>query len=242
MHFEHTIPRPLLRERECFCFCFFFFCVSLTFPQKHPVGKAGRWHEKILKDFLWHIMPSVFPLQPWEVLQGWGNWLCCLMGDNISLWPYAWRVPPVFCAPLASMPLIKSALHYLHWKLTGAAGPYLQWPRRAGINHQLQRKKLASEQSPHNLQMINSQPTHFWHCRTMPYHFEENAWHAWKGGSVARHTWHLHICKPLKRCCRLRCYASVAFLIVAVFLRKTQLAIHNEPDLANYLAHCLVQC
>lgn len=122
----------------------------LTFNKKTPLGKAGQWHEKILKDFLCHIMPSVLPLQPWGVLQGWGNWLCCLMGDNILLWPYAWRVPPVFCATcLRVLDKVCSALSSLG--ANGAAGSYLQWPRRPGINHQLQRKKLAWEQSPHNL-------------------------------------------------------------------------------------------
>lgn len=48
------------------------------------------------------------------------------------------------------------------------------------------------------------------------------------------------ICKQFRGCHHLCCYASVAFLTVAVFMRKIQLAIHNETDLANYLAHCLV--
>lgn len=138
-----------------FSFNFILFLVKILscfpdFPQEHPLWKAGQQHKNIFKGFLWHITPSVYPLQPWEVLQGWSNWLCCLMGDNISLWPYAWSPPSILCSPcLHALDKVCSALSSLG--ANGAARPYLQWPRRPGINHPLQRKKLASEQSPHNL-------------------------------------------------------------------------------------------
>lgn len=208
-----------------------FHVSSLTSPGNNTQKRVTTIAK--FSEILWHIMPC---LQPWRVLQEWSNWLCCLTGDNILLWSYGLRSPTsIPCSScLHALDKVCSALSSP--RANGADRSYLQWPYGPGINHLLQRKKLASKQSPHNLQMINSQHTHFIAAQFHTFFKKMSSLLvvSMQAGSVARHD--IIISKQWRGFYHLCC---CALLIASVIMQTIQLAIHNEPATTNYITHTL---
>lgn len=140
--------RSLLRDSFSYGF---FFCFLSGFVQNTPKERQVSSMREFVK-ISYHITRPLSSLSNHEESCRDGVIDCAAWWAIISRYGHMHGESPQYSAlPSPPVPLIKPALHYLHWELTEWPGPYLQWPRGPDINHQLRRKKLASEQSPHNL-------------------------------------------------------------------------------------------